>query len=587
MKKMERKILFMVIFLMSLGFSRVNASWEIEQIESIYDDGFIAETGGAFFETSWVQIKGGSVNIASYFAFRGVTIPANSKILNAYLEFTAPFPWNYNQTLTATVYGLKLPDLTSWNPTPSLLSEPLTTAFTNFDVAPLISGASFNVSVTDQVKEIYDLYGWTTNNDMGFSVLTVAVSGGERYQVAFDSNQNKSVSLYIEFSEADDTTTYYKGYKIVQSLVNAFGLADPWKWVDKPITLVTSPGGVERMNVTAWNLTGLYHAQYGQPFDYVEPYQEGLFYDVVWGSSILTNEVRSPLDVGWGQYNSSSGNYGTAVTFYMTGELGGTDPYDGNLALLNVVGQVWSGTWSTRQSNNRKCVGLSVDAVNSSHISLTPVATNLVVSAVDSTIGSLEIGNYFLISTTLDAFSDFWMGSQYQYAYSNNLFGFDANTGSITNMGRMNLYFNISDISIMDCINLFVDYGYGTSGEWISHQMLRGWNPEKSYPDWTVYDENGTEVYGADSLDEAKEWIDGEEGVTPDDPNPPGTNYPDDGKGQLTRFNMRFYVWMIGWVLIFIPPLAMAYKAYPFKFYLVFFIVEITGWALLWSIASI
>ena len=104
---------------------------------------------------------------------------------------------------------------------------------------------------------------------------------------------------------------------------------------------------------------------------------------------------------------------------------------------------------------------------------------------------------------------------------------------------------------------------------------------------YTVYDENGTLIGVFDSLEDAEEAIDDIEGQTPDDPSPPGTTYPDDGFGQLTRFNMRFYIWMIGWILIFIPPLAMAYKTYPFQFYLVFFIVEVFGVSLLWSIASI
>lgn len=577
-------VLLFAITMIAFMILPAQGDWEIEQIESIYDDGFIAETGGSFFETSWVQIQGGSVNIASYFAFRGVTIPDNSTILNAYLEFTAPFPWNYNQTLIGTAYGIKTPDLTSWDPTPSLLSEPITDSFTNFDVAPLISGASINVTVTDQVKEIYGLFEWKSNNDMGFSVLTVAVSGGARYAEAYDNAPNRSAKLYVEYTASTETTQYYKGYRIVKSTVNTYGLDDPRFWIEKPIT--TQGSGITRHNVSTWDAWFLHNGIYGEVFDYVEPYKEGMFFTQQHDASFDILQVRSPLG-SWGTLKDWGG-YGTGVTFYMMGNVDGVDPINGNLGVLNVVGQSWAGTWLARNSNSRMAVGLLLTAINETYAELTPIGVFGVFSAVDSTVSHLKEDNYYLIKTEILNFQNYWLGSYYQYAYANDIFSLNVTTGEVIDLGRANIMFNSTDLAThMECFNLFVDYGSGASSDYVNHQMLRGWNAEISYDPYTVYDENGTRIGGFDTLDDAETAIDDIEGQSSDDPNPPGTTYPDDGVGELTRFNLRMYIWLIGWVLIFIPPLAMAYKSYPFQFYLVFFIIEVLGWALLWSIASI
>ena len=144
---------------MAFTVSTVQATWEVNQIVSGPDDGFITETGVKWFDTPWVQVKSRSVSLTSYFAFRGVDIPPNATIINATLQFTAPGPVTFapNASLDVTIYGLKTGDLTSWDPTPDLESEPSTLALTNWDATPLSNNAQINVTVTDQVKEIYDM----------------------------------------------------------------------------------------------------------------------------------------------------------------------------------------------------------------------------------------------------------------------------------------------------------------------------------------------------------------------------------------------------------------------------------------------
>jgi hypothetical protein len=76
-------------------------------------------------------------------------------------------------------------------------------------------------------------------------------------------------------------------------------------------------------------------------------------------------------------------------------------------------------------------------------------------------------------------------------------------------------------------------------------------------------------------------------GTDPDNPNPPGTDYPQDGKGVLTRFNMKFWIWLIGWVCIIAPCLRIASGGLPIEYYYGYAIMILTGFALIWSVAGI
>lgn len=592
MTKVKSKIVFMAILLMALTVSMAHATWEVEQIESGPDDGFITETGVKWFDTTWIELKNREISSSSYYAFRGVNIPEDAIILNASLQFTAPHPYTFPaaESLDVTIYGLKTGDLTSWDPTPDLESEPFTSSFTNFDVTNMSAGISINVTVTNLVKEIYSLNAWTNGNDMGFRVVSVAVDSGlaQRYQESFDNAPLDSMKLYIEYTEATNTTTYYKGYKIVSSSVATYGLDNPDFWIEKPITTVGT--GIDRKNVTTWDAWFIHNGIYGEPFDYVEPYQEGMFECNQHDASIDISQVRSPLG-SWGIFDTQYDSYGTGVTLYMLGDVGGTLPINGNLGVLNTVGHAWSGTWSTRNSNNQPAVGLLLKAVDNVTASLTPIATNILVSsAVDSTVQDLPEDNYYLIKTQIVQFFDYWMGSQYQFGYINDIFSFDVATGDIVDLGRANIYFNTSNMANdMECLNLFVDYGQGVSGDWVHHQMLRGWNAEISYEPYTVYDENGTLIGGFDTLEDAEAGIDAidDVGQTPDDPNPPGTNYPDDGFGELTRFNVRFVLFLVGWFLIIAPLIIMVVKPWPMKVYLAFILCIALGFALQWTLGSI
>jgi hypothetical protein len=254
--KLSRAILI-AILITAFGVQLVQADWETRRVNDDYDDLMILTTGGVFQTSPWVQVVGGSVDLFNYYAFRSISLPNNSVINSAYLEFEAPFPWNYNQSCPSTIYGLKEGDLTTWNPLPDVGGMAKTTSFTNWDAYNLISSNKINVTVTDIVQEIYDQFSWYDGNDMGFQIQTIAVSGGQRYQIAHDSNSAKALKLYINYTQGTVGSEYwYKGYKVEN--VTA-GTTMSFDWHDSTdvelriTTIEGSPPNYETHNFSIYN----------------------------------------------------------------------------------------------------------------------------------------------------------------------------------------------------------------------------------------------------------------------------------------------------------------------------------------------
>lgn len=75
---------------------------------------------------------------------------------------------------------------------------------------------------------------------------------------------------------------------------------------------------------------------------------------------------------------------------------------------------------------------------------------------------------------------------------------------------------------------------------------------------WAVWP-NGTVLTGGfDSLDDLLVDLDDLLGVNPLDPNPPSQDW--DPTGPFTRFNVRFYIWMIGVIMVWGPVMYWAYQ---------------------------
>lgn len=703
MTKYKGKILFMAILVIAFSVSTVLADWEVEQIESVFDDGMITETGGKFFASPWVEIVGGSVNLNSYFAFRGVTIPDDSQIESAYLEFTAPFPWNYNQSIPVTVYGLKAGDQPSWDPTPDLNGHIVTTNFTNHDMYDLISSNKINVTITDIVKEIYNLNAWESNNDMGFKVSALAVSGGVRYQEAYESDPNSTLKLFIEYTENTTTKWYYKDYEI--DLVTA-GNATALKWYDATdirMRLTTAIG-------TDYLTQGVDpKANYSNIWERDTVASVGTdFYTIVnkptspWNTSLYRTSDRGITWTKIVDLEPTPGNlengqmYAIAYDQNNTLHLAWCDLWDTwtaefkihNQSLIklyevfdggNNVGEhrmfwdpsldtIWvtrfgadpSGSarhpWIARKNDTTKVwesykfditdyrdndvivIGGKVywaihqeGAGAASQWLRLYNLTNYNDLTSWNFIGLFDAGGYFVsfdlgewngdpavsIETTIS-------GNEYlkQYTYD----------GGFTLEGVFNLtsykpaskpefhspkmYFNangnlrMASVVEQDSGYSLIDKSWGAyfisqppppstvqkaTAHWI-YSIGGDMRPfSVGQTSWVVTPPPGEDppdpdcIAQAVTLEDIQACIDNIPGVgeTPDDPNPPGTTYPDDGFGEITRFNLRFTLWAIGWVLMIVPFFAMAWKTYTIKIYLMFILMFMLGLGLQWSLGSI
>ncbi len=704
MTKVKSKMVFVTILMVALTGSTVYAqssTWEVEQIESGPDDGFITETGVKWFDTTWIELKNRAISLSSYYAFRGVDIPDNVTILNASLQFTAPHPFTFPaaEILDVTIYGLKTGDLTSWDPTPDLESEPFTNAFTIFDAQNMSAGIKINVTVTDQVKEIYGLSAWTDGNDMGFRVLSVFVDDhlATRYQESFDNSPLDSMKLYIEYTEANSTTTYYKGYSITISTLGT-GAALTWNDGTDDEMILTTADGTDYKSVSASGYNVL------APDNVVtvgtDIYMIHLNPNSPWNSTLRKTTDRGDTWEKLGNINGNPGSaaigdigalaYDTDDTIYI-GYGFGFDTYckiftisnqslssgfmvhDGGFnnhevraywdaandviwftryggtpgsstrrpTIIRKYNDVWeSFNWESDNRNsdvtwaNGKMYWVYFDySLTSSQWALRMLRldnftdlTNW--TAVGGTVGGLnryngkfDVGTWTPSDTGYPVVSmERLLASGDTYVYQNrwdgaswdtwvyNQTGFEPNP--LPDFRSPKMYYQ-SDGDLMMAL-VVVPSGGSTLiyNDWTHFQtsesapgstIIKSTGHSMDYIGgdmfpftggqtvFTVYDENGTLIGTFDTLEDAEAGIDAIDGVgqTPDEPNPPGTDWAEEGFGELTRFNTRFVLFLVGWFLIIAPIIIMVVRPWPMKVYLIFVLCIALGFALQWSIGSI
>ena len=702
MSKYRSRILFMALIVMaftvSAAYAQNNSTWEVEQIESGADDGFITETGIKYFDTPWVQIKSKTTSLTSYFAFRGVNIPDNATILNAYLQFTAPDPTTFglNGTLDVTIQGIKTAELTSWDPTPDLEGEPFTNALVNWDATPLSHGASINVTITHLVNEIYELYSWIDGNDMGFRVLSVFEDSilAARYQQSYENNPNQAMKLYIEYAESNETYIFYKGHTIISTrqgtgAVISWNDNDAVTWnlltaddVDYKTTVIINT----TMGATPDALISAGTTIYGARRDTDSPYNTSLWRTLDRGDTWEKLAEISPnpgipdalymglaydeIDTIYVGYTQAWDTWVKIYTISNNTLSSGFKIFDGGFSggeirtfweELNGVPWITSFGGTTGSSVRRSRVMRHYNGSWESHVfmggadwrSVDIIMANETMFAVVFEIDNdryaiYELTDYSDISswsqrnTVGSSISPYWdlgvwmddpviaseqtVGS-YEYIYTHwyherfnhwhsVLFNQTPSILSTVEFHNPKIYYQGSGTTMLlfslnsrtpggehnivynplwwfrqarplsSLIDLFMiedapDSIIGMGGD--SYPFTAGSDV------YLVYDENGTLIGEFDTLEDAEAGIDAEPGVgqTPDNPNPPGTEWAEEGFGELTRFNMRFVIWGVGWFLIIVPVIIMAVKSWPLKIYLIFLICMALGVALQWSIGSI
>lgn len=548
MSKLRSRIIFMALIVMAFTVSAVhaqNSTFEVVQVDSGPDDLYISDTGNKFTFTPWVQLKSKSYGLTAYFAFRGVDLPANATILNATLEFTAPPPTTFapNATLDVTIYGLKTPDLTSWDPAPDLQSQPSTNTATIFDVTPLSFGAQINVTVTDQVKEIYDMYSWISGNDMGFRIRSVLDPSilSDRYQQSYEYDPNKSLKLYIEYVEENSTITYYKGYSIQSGPTCEI----------QNFTSYTEIDDGDKFTVENSSFVNFTFA------DYKSVEQHKLYKDMPLG--IQDFDFNISMYVTQMQGSSSVNIRGALMVFSDNQSIADPEILDnsGDFMGIKILGDPNPLKWELEFRIR------SGDEIQHN--------TN--------TTGFLDVDTWYYLTIERQG-PQLWCR-----AYTD-----EART-VLAGISYVVLNNPVTFGAPGETFYAFSNWGQGF-GPVFTGLYLKDFNLCYDTGEFIVRDPNGTLVNStcidlAVTIEDVKACIDTIVGQTPDDPNPPGENWPDDGFGVLTRFNFRFVLFGVGWFLIIVPLMIMAVKSWPLKIYLIFLLCMALGFALQWTIGSI
>ena len=690
------KAVLIAILITAIGAGVVQADWETRRVNDDYDDLMITTTGGVFQTSSWIEVVGGQADLFNYYAFRSISLPNNSVIDNAYLEFEAPFPWNYNQSCPVTIYGLKVGDLTSWNPVPSFGGIPKTTSYKNWDAYDLISSHKINVTVTDIVQEIYDQYAWENGSDMGFQIQALAVSGGQRFQVAHDGDSTKALKLYIEYSEGTvGTDYYYKGYKI-QNLTA--GVLMSFDWVDSTDgnSRVTTMDGTdyETHNISMTlssspdNIVSIGAEIYMVHVNETSPFNKSLFVSSDRG---LTWTNKGEVSAGAGTLQQQRGNalsYDGAGTIhigfnealdnwyrnytiatetmngatmiydgaYFIGEMraywsqntiwftryGGdpagslqqssvirryngvweerTDPYDTAFAGTRIGDITWAQdrmywfimdyqavvsnrriycyelqnysdftTWIPLGDNGFPEYAPPAGGVNTFEMG---TWNNDPVVSVERTVSGDEyIYSYrwnagpetwdsYLYNMTLTPTAEFHSPKMY-YEEDDLMMGLIVEIAG----GYSLIYNDFTHFQTPELSPTIVSKATGHTMQYLGGDMF----PYSSSGGWNVSIGgvlfNNTCIQNAVTLEDIQACIDAYLNDTdPFDPDPPDSHYPD--HESFGRFDIKFYIWIIGQTLIFAPSIAIAWRRFPLIYYTYFAIMIIMGLGLLWSLSG-
>ena len=693
------KAVLIAILITALGVGAVQADWETRRVNDDYDDLMITTTGGIFQTSNWIEVVGGSVDLFNYYAFRSISIPNNSVIDVAYLEFEAPFPWNYDQECWVTINGLKAGDLTSWNPTPALNSHPMTTAYTDWNATDLISGHKINVTVTDIIQELYNQFTWESGNDMGVKISAIAVSGGQRFQVAHDSDSTKALKLYIEYSEGTvGTDYYYKGFKIEN--VTA-GTTMQFDWTDTidgndRITTIQDTDYETHNFTQQWggtardNLVSVGNDIYKVMHNMAPPYNKSLFVSsdrgstwtnkgAVTASSVSIQHARlvamaydqnGVIHIGFAEsgYDTYYRNYTVASGIFSTKEM----IYNGAYSHYEIRA-LWSQDtiWFTRYGGNtssiarasvirrqngvwRDYTALDVGGTEKSDLTwasdrmywivkeatVTPAQKKLYAFELSDysdftswvPVGNLSYPQYVDTGSCTHAY-EFDVGTwnddlvitverhlawyelhSYRWnaiAKTWNTWEYVVTGGAGTPYYRDPKMFYNSDDELWMGIQIALTGGYDlTYNDWdhflsseatpptiiaksTGHQMaylggdmfpyslgVSGWNVTIGGVPF-----NNTCIQNAVTLEDIQACIDAYLNDTdPFDPDPPASNYPD--HESFGRFDIKFYIWIIGQTLIFAPSIAIAWRKFPLIYYTYFAIMIMLGLGLLWSLSG-
>lgn len=499
-----------------------------------------------------------------------------------------------SENLWITVYGADAVFSESATLNGITSSFPITDSFTNINLQNITSAQWVSVDVTDIVQEIVNKYGWFNGAGLGILIYGTPKDTARSYQSNIGTKYPQLIVTYGENPSGGGEADQYRGYTIIQS-TGDFNISWYNKWIPEPISY---GGSVSARDSTSWDSAFITNGDYGEVWGNWTD-SNGNFYDYFYQSTLSSNTLSAYALAPIGSFNGISmgtNEYNQKAVIWAL-----EDVYGAGVGGDNVQGYICciaksnTGHWITYNSNSWGIIGLGVRDYNSTHVRIS-VNANLGVSAssTDITVSPyFKDGEVYLIEYMLKGFDNFWLGSKYQYDYYAYFYHLNAVEGEIEYLGRYGYLFNTTNTYYIDQLEthrLYTARGSSATSSYVQSYMSRGFHTNITGGWIVIPPENGTApnpdcIAAAETLEDVYKCIDTALGGTTDD-NPDAYT---ENTGYFTRPKMRLYVFVVGWLLVWLPLFMIQFYHGVNRVYFVWILLfsMAVGFSLLWAIPTI
>ena len=567
----------MVIFTINVIFTMIPA-WGTEKdqtidIENTFDDGYNTEVGIGI-DSTLITILDPNMDLRAYLVFEDIDINSWENLTNATLTITSAATLPFDADSSVTIYGMAV-SLGAFDGdtvlSPSeIQSMPLTAASVNVNTSQFYGGAVLNIDVTAIVQELITKADWAGNetfpgdaqgDDIGFMIL--GAPDETRYFYDYLGDPNRAASLLIHWGHVP---TPPAGGGTFNETNRGFNI---W-FIDHNENRTALPSAGDVIDWARVNMTTLTEKDSGGAFTlqndtwvHVSELQGqsiGSFYNDT-GPGIGIRHMFSRWAINVSQVTDTQP--GEDILFSPTGI--STESPDGANGLAWGPAGDWAG------------VVVFVNADDSQFRFLLRERSGVADSNSDFSQSFTEttqgtIYGEFRITIVDGLGGLFSYGLWSDPGFQNLLFWGDESMNlAINNMRYPQLIASLSS-------------GTSRLNDGDFYTFLDFFLPENKT--WIVTYPNGTIFEGdLDDYDDALEVIDSELGPDPTDPDPPSQGW--EPEGPFSRFSMRLYFLLIGFLLVFGPLMVWAMKRPTAYVFVIGAFIMLIGFALMYAAGQV
>lgn len=603
--KMDRKKIFLILILLlnpaiANGYTTVyRPNDSVGAPENNRDTLYIDETGEVHDFSLSIPVISLDADIVSMIAFRNVNITLFDHIneanlsLNFQLDFqSSPLP------LEITIYGYDSSLGNGTFPESIGLSTPLTTANVVVDLQNVTTLGYVDIDITNIVQEIINSEYWTSGDTIGLVTYGLQRARARSYQSNYGINRPKLTVRYGE-QDYDPGGEYvfnetYKNWNIwfFNETVSYWGLADPDYWVSLPVVLETTFGEVEKVNASTYDSEWIPNAQYTELWtnevyegnQYKENFHAGALWNGIWDVSRCDSARDGSIKVN---ILGLERTWGSEVD------------HEATLGFIGGFSKRYSGDWIDRDANNAPIVATRIKSYDTTTIQLDTDA-QLATAINHGPTLYLDENKVYIMRYEVGFNPYNYGGSKYNYHYLNRFYNINGTSGIVSYKGKVECHFNMTEArwNALNGIELIESYGAGSTDAYVELYVSRGFIPEREYESkWVITPPNGTDpvnttcmntcLADAETIEDVENCIDlcfYNDG-TPDDPSPGGW----EDVGPFRRSRLRLYIFLIGWLVFWIPWFILPFMSGPDKmiYFWICLMCSTVGLALLWAIPQI